>query len=270
MLNIKKVNYKEKIFENTEDIFSDSDVVILKNFPKDMERLYNFCDNLGVLMERSSGYKEHPNELKIMKYIGFVKFEKDLDEAKRMTTQTSKKLGLHTARSVKKNRPRIFVMYMANSGWKVPNEDNGETLLVHIEDIVKLYSDLYPHNFLTDLELLLKTNISFVPHHIKIDESIANEPLITNIDGYRFRLISEIEKFLTKELMLHGCTEEIREALIRFQTICNDERIVTKIKLETEDLILINNEKVGHGRTAFHEFIKGQVNPRELWTLHIK
>lgn len=258
---------KDISLDKLQNELDNEGIVLLKDFTTSVTEFLNLSQMLGEVLPRSSVYAEKGNS-KVLKYVGHVKFADELPEEKRLPTQTNGPLPFHTARSFSRLRPKYFAMYMHNQGWIKTVEDlNGESLFIKFKDVLIDYKKYYPEEYKKDISLLRNTNILRKPWYVK---EATNEPIIQENEGvlnvrYWEGMVNSIEKMVNE--INNG--KEYLEVIKKFDYIMRTSKSAIEIQLNTNDVIIINNQNVAHARKGFLSKKENKLNPREIYTTWI-
>ncbi|CAF3819247.1 unnamed protein product [Rotaria sp. Silwood1] len=222
--------------------FADGDI-LERN---DNDLLIKFCSTLGNILPRRKGNFDKASG----NLIGNVVFKTDITNSEKLPTQTSDKINFHTAKSIAIQRPNIFCMYMADTGWlNEPLYGNGESRLLLLDDILSEYHEVFPASYEADKEILKVTNLNYKPWYI--DDSHFVGPILFEENGkYSFRFWEN----LAETLDLNNLDEKTSEVLLKFNHLVINSKRSIEFQMEKGDILFINNNCVAHGRYGFKSY----------------
>lgn len=175
-------------------------------------------------------------------------------------------LSAHSSQSLREPRPRLFSMLMVNAGWQhKPFGMNGESVLAPWRLAMEsLRADLG-----TAFEPIRNTLLSGVPFPDGANRPVAYElPSARSVDDLGVRLKSDLLSFLEETWPAQPATEAVRQ-LVRAA-----RETALRVSLRAGDLVLLDNDRWGHGRESVVGFEhepggEMRLNPRELWSVTI-
>ena len=167
-------------------------------------------------------------------------------------------------------------MLMINPGWPGQAGSAGESVIVRWADAFRQLREADPGSYARDYALLFETPITITAAHV-VDEW-ATTPLIYPLAdaeddadvGVRFSLA------LWDQLPAMPMEEELRSryraAATRLTTAASDPAVRFTYRMRAGDIVILDNNRYGHGRLAFAQAGPGEngvpeVNPRELWSV---
>ncbi|TDQ00584.1 TauD/TfdA family dioxygenase [Labedaea rhizosphaerae] len=236
---------------------ANSGLVRIAHFPSTAHAFVGFLaafgDPLPYYGDDAGTHPDHPA-------IWRVRYEPQAAERGEIHAMAGP-LEPHSSQSLRWPRPPFFSMLMVSSGWQDrPEGYNGETLVVRWSDAVQLMrSDpagaAAVRNLFTD-----------VPFPDGIHRSIAYR--LTNAadaDDVGIRIKSGLLDHLRSTAARHPATS----ALKRLSEAA--AQVATRVTLRSGDLLLLDNNRWGHGRESVigYEIDVGgavKLNPRELWS----
>jgi len=187
-------------------------------------------------------------------------------------------LPAHSSRSWSHRRPALFAMLMIDSGWTTgPSGDNGESICVRWRDALTFLQNADPARFAEDHQLLTTTPLKF--HANNVVESISHLPLLypladsTSPADWGVRLkVDLLDKLGALETEIPQF-ERYVQAVTRFVAAANDPSVRASYLMQAGDLVLIDNNRFGHGRLnvvpARESGGNIELNPRQLWSVSI-
>lgn len=175
-------------------------------------------------------------------------------------------LAPHSSQSLRTPRPRLFSMLMVDAGWQDrPFGLNGESLLASWRNAFRqMRADLGP-GFRPMLQALLDE----VPFPGGSCHSVAYHlDSATSADDLGVRLKNNLLPYLRESQPAHPATAAVG------QLMAAAERTALRVALRSGDLILLDNDRWGHGRQPVVGHVRrndGQIdlNPRELWSVTV-
>lgn len=175
-------------------------------------------------------------------------------------------LAPHSSQSLRDPRPRLFSMLMVNGGWQSRAFGmNGESVLASWRAAFQqMRADLGP-NFLATLQAMLDE----VPFPDGSRRSVTYQlDSAASEDDLGVRLKSDLLPFLRNSWPEHRATDAVG------QLVATAERGALRIALRSGDLVLLDNNRWGHGREPVIGHVlrlDGSVdlNPRELWSVTV-
>ncbi len=238
----------------------DSGLVRISNFPADVSAYIAFLSKFGEPLRYYGGDAgTHPEHAAIWR----IRYEPEAaagGEAHAMAGA----LSPHSSQSLRSPRPPFFSMLMVDNGWDDrPPGENGESLLVRWSDAVQLINlddsgaEVMAHLF---------SDIPFpdgVSRPVAYKLATAREP-----DDIGVRLKSDLLDHLESVAPSHPGTQAVR------RLSAAAAQVTRRVQLMSSDLLLLDNDRWGHGResvTGFHMRPDGEMflNPRELWSVTI-
>lgn len=183
-------------------------------------------------------------------------------------------LPAHSARAFSKHRPRYIAMLMVTAGWPAPPGTAGESTIVCWSDALHQMRDLGPDTYDADYALLTETPIRITAQHVTDEWS--DLPLLYPLDdatsaddiGARYSLV------LRDQLPGMDMDPQLRDryaaATTRFAEAANHPAARYVHSLRPGQIILLDNNRFGHGRLPFPETRPTddatEANPRTLWS----
>lgn len=243
---------------------------LVENLPTaDAEQFIGFLRHFGRPLENygagsgSAAYTLHP-------HINIVRCSTD---GTRVQEQGGP-LPAHSARAFSKSRPKYIAMLMITDGWPADPGESGESTVVRWTDALRQMHESDPDTYDADHALLTQTPIKITAQHV-VDEW-SELPLLYALDdadsdedlGARYSLA--ILDQLPAMPMEKDLRERYAAALGRFARAANHPAARYTHLLRPGQMILLDNNRFGHGRLPFPETRAADdgvtVNPRTLWS----
>lgn len=238
-------------------------VLTIGGFPTDVSRFVDLLSALGEPLEYyGGGVGSHPGHSAVWR----VRY----DEAANQRSEAHAADGplmVHSSQSLRDPRPKYFAMLMVNAGWQTqPPGFNGESLLTSWRDA---FRHLRSHH-LDQFEQMRRLLMSEIPFPDGLRRSLAYE-----IDGMadRHDLGVRLNSDLLDHLLLGHADEPTTEAVQMFCSAA--EAVARRVQLREGDLVLVDNDRWGHGRESVvgaRQSASGvmEFNPRELWSATVQ
>ena len=180
-------------------------------------------------------------------WVTDVRFRGETVGSKKPFTHRASRLRLHTARAAAPVQPRLFMMLMAEIDVAAGERDNGESQFARLDDaIARLQSELGAAAADVLLSTLSTRPISSgepYPDEPKV------EPILTRGDDRRWKF-----RYWETILQLAGVDppdEAVGVALRRFDKVLNSRAVRMEVSLGKSELVLLDNDRVAHGRKSF-------------------
>jgi hypothetical protein len=251
---------------------ADQKAALIEDFPTtDPDRYIDFLRHFGRPLDNygagsdSDAYTLHPN-------INVVRCAAARDGTR--VQEQGGPLPAHSARAFSKNRPRYIAMLMVTAGWPAPPGTAGESTTVRWSDALRQMRDTSPATYDADYTLLIETPITITAQHVTDEWS--DLPLLYPLHdaasdddiGARYSLA------LGDQLPAMAMDRQLRDryaaATTRFAQAANHPTARYTHPLRPGQIILLDNNRFGHGRLPFSEsrpIDNGTaVNPRTLWS----
>ncbi|WP_030276411.1 TauD/TfdA family dioxygenase [Streptomyces sp. NRRL B-24484] len=243
-----------------------SHAALVKHFPTDDPHLYvDFLAQLGEPLDNygagsdSAAYRLHPKINVVRCRPGGARVQ-----------EAGGPLTAHSGRAFAKQRPAYTAMLMARAGWPGAPGRAGESTAVRWADAVARHRELFPATAERDLALLIDTPIRITAKYV--DSELSDLPLLyplpdsTGPDdlGARFSLV--IRDQLPGMGLGAQLTTDYLAALERFAQAANDPAIRYLHLLQQGQLLILDNNRFGHGRLPLPATGPDGTNPRELWS----
>ncbi|WP_328995978.1 TauD/TfdA family dioxygenase [Kribbella sp. NBC_01245] len=175
-------------------------------------------------------------------------------------------LSAHSSQSLRDPRPRFFSMLMVNAGWQhLPLRTNGESVLAPWRLAVEtMRADLG-----AAFDSVRQALLDEVPFPDGSSRTVAYQlASARSVDDLGIRLKSDLLPFLEQAWPMHRGTHAVRHLVDAAQ------KTALRISLQSGDLVLLDNDRWGHGRESVvgtAQNLGGELtlNPRELWSVTI-
>jgi hypothetical protein len=272
----------EQVLEAARTSIAEHRLALLRGFPVDVEQytrlLAHFgrlCPNYAAGSEKDA-YTLHPA-------VNVVRCSAAAPggDAQRVQEKAGS-LPMHAGRSFAHRRAPFIAMCMAADGWTdfAPGS-NGESLIVRWGDALAAVRERHPEHWAEDLRLLTSISISFPPSHL--DEEPSTLPfLYVPGTARRTPVLDDVAARLPQNLgRLERAAEKLEagerwlEAVRRFADAANDPAVKHRYTLGAGDVVLIDNERYGHGRMEVVGSRPGPdgraiTNSRTIWTVNVE
>ncbi len=249
--------------------------LLVRNFPKDPSLYIEFLSHLGVPLENYSKRSSLPGN-SLHSCINRIAYTLGT-ENKPGLHHGSNELQLHSARSWRHPRPRFLSMYFADAGWiDNPPGTNGESRLLRWKNALKHYQLKFPQQFDTDFQMLSEVSVRFEADNVR--EELSDLPIIYKLN--------ETDDFDVGMRIKYNLVEKLRngsppvgdahlDAIKRLWQVIQDPAIEIAFQAHTGDVILVDNNRYGHGRYPFLDRRANsdgatEYNPRELWSVTVE
>jgi hypothetical protein len=238
----------------------DSGLVLISKFPADVHTYISFLSMLGEpLRYYGDDRGTHPEHSAIWR----VRYEPEA-AANGEVHAMAGPLSPHSSQSLRSPRPPFFSMLMVDQGWQdSPPGKNGESLVVRWTEAIRVIkAGDCGSNIMDDL-------FSDIPFPDGAARSVAYRlPAAQEPEDVGVRLKSDLLDFLKSVAPTHPGTR----AVDRLSAAA--ARVARRIQLASGDLLLLDNDRWGHGRESVAGFRTQDdgalaLNPRELWSVTI-
>jgi Taurine catabolism dioxygenase TauD, TfdA family len=236
-------------------------LAVVHGFPTEGGELVDFGRGFGPL-EAANPFKENNSQDDPTDWLGHTKAHKK--------KTWGDFLKLHTAAAHAPTEPKLQVMLMMDKGVEPPSEeaDNGQSVLGRVDDAVaRLIANLGRPAADKVLEILQTTAVST---EFPFPDEPRNEPiLVHNPDGtWHFRYWIHV----LEHAVNGGLSEKQMAAFHAFDEALR--QVSFEVRLNTGDLIVLDNQRVAHGRRPFPKHITdehGEMVPttRKIWSIHV-
>ena len=236
--------------------------VRISNFTPEIPAFVEFVENWGPLRYYAANtVGAHPEHAA----IHHVRYE-PAAAARGELHALEGPLGLHSAQSMREPRPACFAMLMIDPGWlDGPPGHNGESIFVEwrraLDELVRRFG--------RDGEVMLqalRSPIMFpdgTRRPVLYDLCDSKETFDQGV-RMKYDLVDALKSGTARD-------QEIAHALETLRKVAHDAAVVHQVQLSAGDLVIVDNDRWGHGRRS----VLGQrsttnglrVNPRELWSI---
>lgn len=231
----------------------------VRNFPAEPRRFVQFLSRFGTPLryyDISPG--AHPEDSVIWR----IRYD-PAAASRGETHAVDGPLLPHSSQTLRDPRPPYFSMLMVNNGWQhLPPGHNGESVLVRWADAFRAMNQRQPHCYSSIIDTLLTP----MPY----PGSSEDHPVI-------YRLPSQAHEFdwgvrLKGNLTAHLADIDAPPPMIAAveELAAHGRAVAHVLALESADLLLLDNDRWGHGREAVvgSRTLHGHTlfNPRELWS----
>jgi hypothetical protein len=239
---------------------ADSGLARIPGFPADVPAYISFLSMFGEPLsyygDDAGTHPEHPA-------VWRIRYEPEAASSGEVHAMAGP-LSPHSSQSLRWPRPPYFSMLMVDRGWHdQPPGRNGESLLVRWSDAIRLIrSDESDVDIMADL-------FADVPFPDGAPRSVAYR--LTTARGPEdigIRLKGNLLDFLKASVPDHPATRAVERLSVAAA------QVAQRVALDSGDLLLLDNDRWGHGResvTGFQNLPSGgtALNPRELWSVTI-
>ncbi|WP_124390535.1 TauD/TfdA family dioxygenase [Rhodococcus wratislaviensis] len=235
-------------------------LALVPRFPAETDRFLDFLSNFGEpLHYYGDGTGTHPSSGAIWR----IKYD-PAQAARREIHAVDGPLMPHSSQSLRDPRPPYFCMFMIDHGWlDMPTGKSGASLLVRWSDVLERMHTVDPGGY---AEIVAALEAS-VPH----PGGIAR-PVVYRLTSPRgpydlgVRLKSDLLEHLRSQLPEHPSTRAVE--LLSTTAL----EVAQRIQLRSGDLLLLDNDRWGHGRESVvgrrrRAGREPELNPRELWSV---
>jgi hypothetical protein len=251
----------------------------IRNFPTDSQLLTRFLSLFGDLLSNydAKSAASDPSRVPIHPAINRVRYLEKPDGDK-FAFEEGGPLRAHSARSWRHPRPPFFAMLMVDPGWQGGEfGTNGESIAVRWRDALRLMETSDPGALVDDLALLAETPLEFQANHVI--EPTSTLPLLYPLADAADHLDvgARLKQDILQKLKAMRPTiprfDAYRAALERFCEAANDQRAHATYQMLAGDLVILDNNRFGHGRRAVlsrrDDNGRTHLNPREIWSVAI-
>lgn len=206
--------------------------------------------------------------------INRVRYEERASEDKYLHEKGDPLLP-HSARSWRDPRPRYFAMLMTDPGW-IDEGNEGTSLFVRWSEALHRARLTDPTRLARILDVIRNTRVKFTADHVR--ERTSSWPIVYALPDSRFaldlgcRIRGRYEDTARVVDVLDTCVSHSRylDALREFFRAVQSQEVTRKHRARAGDLMIIDNNRIGHGRTAVPTVrgtgVRRKFNPRELWS----
>jgi len=246
--------------DDVKSALADSGLIRISHFPTGVSAYISFLSMFGEpLCYYGDDAGTHPEHAAIWR----IRYEPEAATNGEVHAMAGP-LSPHSSQSLRWPRPPFFSMLMVDEGWQGrPPGENGESLLVRWSDAVQLINT---DESGADTVAALFSDIPFpdsIARPVAYELATTREP-----DDIGVRLKSDLLHHLVSAAPTHPGTRAVKrlsEAALR---------VARRVQLTSGDLLLLDNDRWGHGRESVAGFqmqSDGEMllNPRELWSVTI-
>lgn len=241
---------------------TDFGIVRVAGFPTTTSDYRGFLEMFGNPLDYyGSDAGTHPEDGSIWR----IKYD-PIAAASGETHAIAGPLAPHSSQSLRDPRPKFFSMLMINAGWQSrPFGQNGESILAPWRAAFA-YMRLTLGERFEQFHGILLDVVEFPDTHMR---AVAYElPTARSVDDLGVRLKSNHLEYLQER-----SPDDLTTAAIA-ELAAAAEKTALRTSLRSGDLILMDNDRWGHGRESVigHERSQeGQLmlNPRELWSVTV-
>lgn len=240
-------------------------IVLLHKFPYDSAALVALARRFGLpqrlLLSREKVAGHDPRN-----WVTDVRFRADIPETDRFDfVEGTQQLGLHTARATAAVQPQLLLMYMADPGERGADKaDQGQSWFARLDDALhQLAVDHGPGRADKMVETL--ANTAFQPIDARRPYPFVGSVLARKDNGcWKLRYW----EFIARQAE-GNAPPALAAAIVALDAALNHESVRHEIALDAGDLVLLDNERVAHGRRAFSAWGVGPGGERIPSARHI-
>lgn len=253
-------------------------ICLIRGFTADpdtyLELLGQFGAPLSNYSSRSNLDKKDPHP-----QINLVKYKPKGQYVKHSVHYVAGELRPHSARSWCTPRPAYFAMLMVNPGWRdTPPGECGESVVLSWSHLFTQLAERDGDIFARHFRELTSTPIKFEANNVR--EELSELPLCyplpdsTGPYDVGVRLKQDIQDKLSSLKEQFPDPERYRRAVDYLVENAADEKFQVSVPLDGGDLLLLDNNRFGHGRRTIvgERTTEGEtvINPRELWSVTVR
>lgn len=255
---------------DAEKLLSQGEGLLLRQFGAEPQKLMQMATQFGLVGQnyrRASGM----SDLEEDDFPFNVVKVKPPRSGAMLLHEKAGGLRLHSARSWAKHRPKYFMLVMVEPGWRDFSFGlNGESLYAPWRSAIKYLAETQPSNYNKIMDAL-RVPITFTADNVI--EDVSHEPIIYAIDNpideYDFgvRMKQDLVQALARQK--NDAPIETVNAIGALQDAATELAWRYAFSLESGDLVIINNNRWGHGRCDLlptRADQPGILNPREVWS----
>ena len=253
-------------------------ICLVRGFPVDQDGYLEFLGKFGTPLSNYSSLSDL-DKPDVRPEINQVKYKQKGNYAKHSVHYVAGELRPHSARSWCTPRPAYFAMLMVDGGWRdTPSGERGESVVVCWQQLFTQLAERDGDTFVGHFRELAGTPVRFQANNVR--EELADLPLCYPLPDSAgpydvgVRLKQDFQEKISGLVDQLADPERYREALDYLVANAADEKFQISFPLESGDLLLLDNNRFGHGRrTIIGERVLGgetAVNPRELWSVTVR
>jgi hypothetical protein len=207
--------------------------------------------------------------------LNLVRYKPPADRTNSSVHYVDGALDPHSARAWSDPRPSYFAMLMVDPGWRRPSgEQSGHSLFVRWRDLFHRLARRDGLTFERHFSRLTGTSLRFGTDNV--DEPVSDLPLCYELAD----MADDFDRGVRLKQRMQSKLWEIRDSIPNFEEYrlaveylvanANQDAHQIVFPLEAGDMIILDNDRVAHGRLPFvgAETINGKLalNPREIWS----
>ncbi|PXX58139.1 TfdA family taurine catabolism dioxygenase TauD [Nocardia tenerifensis] len=255
-------------------VLDERRVCLVRGFPTEPEKFLEFLRGFGKPLDNYSSRSEladddpHPQ-------INRVKFKPAGQYTRKSVHYSEGELRPHSARSWRTPRPAYFGMLMVEPGWcDTPEGRRGESLVLSWRHLFTRLAERDGDTFARHFDRLTKTSIRFAANNVR--EEFADLPLCYQLpdaaDAYDVgvRLKQDITQKLPDLADQIEGYDAYAEAVDYLVTNAADHAFQACFPMASGDLLMIDNNRMAHGRRDIVGTRGEEINPRELWSVTVE
>lgn len=272
---LKRLSWRSAVIDLVRAELDTFGAVMVTGFPANSRALVDLGTKLGSPMVKPTFRRDDRPRTHLQAFVGDVRFENSIPMDRRMPTQGADPIAVHTARSFAEQRPRWFMMAMIDPGWRDERSDcNGLTRLVWLDDVIVWLGSHLGKRGEGLIDLLQCSEIGLGLDHVA--EQPVSAPLLwIGADGRpRWRYWQGIVDGVRKLASDAVVDPKVSDAITDFDKAVRAEGNILSLALNAGDLLILDNERVAHGRSGFRSLETSNdgstaISPRRLLTLHV-
>ncbi|GAA4419218.1 hypothetical protein GCM10023148_18270 [Actinokineospora soli] len=239
-------------------------IALLRGFPSDPAALVALGRRFGLPQRLLATRAELPADVPLNWAVDVV-FRGDLAEADRFDfVEGAKPLELHTARATAAVQPQLFLMHMANASEPdADSPDHGQSHFARLDDALDHLVAEHGRARADEIVRVLSTS-TFEPIDSCRAEPVVAAILTKKDNGrWKMRVWEGIADHAAR-----NAPPALADAVTAFYAALNTVRC--EVTLTSGDLILLDNERVAHGRRGFPAWHPGPDGDRVQSRRHIR
>ncbi|MFE9581488.1 TauD/TfdA family dioxygenase [Nocardia sp. NPDC006044] len=249
-------------------------VCLVRGFPTEPGTYLEFLRGFGTPLDNYASRSEladddpHPQ-------INRVKYKPPGQYTRKSVHYQEGELRPHSARSWRTPRPACFAMLMVDPGWRdTPEGQRGESLVLSWRQLFARLAERDGETFTRHFDRLTTTPIRFAANNVR--EEYTDIPLCYPLPDAAgaYDVGVRLKQDITEKLPgLAGDIEEFdayAEAVDYLVTNAADPAFQACFPMDSGDLLLIDNNRMAHGRRNIVGMRDDAINPRELWSVTVE
>lgn len=252
-------------------------VAVVRGVPLDAKRYLGLLRQLGEPLDNYASRSALDADAPAPQ-INRVRYRRKGEYTTASVHYVAGELRPHSARSWRDPRPRWFAMLMVDPGWRdTPPGQRGESVVLRWEKLFARRAARDGAVFAEHFGRLSTTPVEFPANNVR--EELARTPLLYPLPdstgpydvGVRLKqdLVDKLPA-LADQLPDPGAYRRSVEYLVQAAA---DTQAQDTVALDAGDLIVLDNDRCGHGRRTIVGERPGsggtEVNPRELWSVTV-